>query len=191
MVGVRHAAAACLAAAGVAACGGSGGGNGPVRISARAPCQVKVIEAVARFLAVSPAKVGDAPSKGSNGMPQCSMTARPAGGHTVKVIANVELTPSAYFIVERTIVEASQIFSSQRLSPAPVSIPGLGLEASWFPAEQWLIATDGHRVLTTSVDWTGARQSRKIALAERVTRPYLHTPHGKAAQRLAEGFPSG
>jgi hypothetical protein len=65
----------------------------------------------------------------------------------------------------------------------------LGLEASWFPQEQWLISTDGYRVITTSVDWSGAGQQRKIALARAVTVPYLHTPHGKVAERLAKSYP--
>jgi hypothetical protein len=190
MVGARHAAAACLAAAGVAACGGSGSGHGSVRVVARAPCQLKAIEADARFFNVSPAAVTQASSKGSNGMPQCSLTVS-SGGHKVTATTNIELTPSAYFILERTIVEAAQIFSGQRLSPAPVSVLHLGLDASWFPQEQWLMTTDGRRVLTTSVVWSGARQGRKIALATGVSRPYLRMPHGKERERLSQGFASG
>jgi hypothetical protein len=49
------------------------------------------------------------------------------------------------------------------------------------------MATDGYRLITTTVNWRGARSKRKIALAESVTRRYLHTPHGKVAQALADG----
>ena len=90
------------------------------------------------------------------------------------MLVNVARGPQPYFILERTIVEASQVFGAKRLSPAPVSVSRLGLEASWFPAEQWLMATDGYRLITASVEWRGARQSREIALATAATRPYLH-----------------
>jgi hypothetical protein len=152
---------------------------------------VDVIERFAHFIGVAPTAVVFAPSKGNDAAPQCVMHARTHTGQTVSVIANVELTPSAYFILERTIVEATQIFGPSRVEPAPVSVLHLGLDASWFPQEQWLMTTDGHRLLTTSVVWKGAGQSRKIALAESVTRPYLHTPRGKAAQALAKGYASG
>jgi hypothetical protein len=102
---------------------------------------------------------------------------------------NVDTGPQPYFVLERTIVEASQIFPS-RLSPAPLAVPGLGLEAAWFPAETHLMATDGTRLVTVTVDWPRASQTREIALARAVTRQYLKTPSGKAAQRLAHGYPS-
>jgi hypothetical protein len=146
---------------------------------------------MARFLAVPEAAIAVASSKGNNGSPQCSFSARVSGGSRVGVRANVENTPQPYFVLERTIVEASQIFGARRLTPAPVAIPSLGLEASWFPAQQWLMATDGYRLITTTINWRGAKLNRKIALAESVTRPYLHTPHGKVAQAIADGYPSG
>ena len=94
-------------------------------------------------------------------------------------------------MLERTIVEASQIFGGQRLSPAPQNVAGLGLEAAWFPAETQLEATDGTRLITTTiVDWPGAASKRKVRLARAMTSPYLKTPHGKAAQKLAKGYPS-
>lgn len=130
-------------------------------------------------------------SIGNNGGPQCTFTTRVTPGGKVEVIANVDVEPSAYFVLERTIVEASQIFGGQRLSPPPVAVSSLGLEASWFPEEEWLKATDGTRIVTTSVDWTGVKQGQEIALARAVTQLYLKTPHGKAAERLVQGYPSG
>jgi hypothetical protein len=53
------------------------------------------------------------------------------------------------------------------------------------------MATDGYRLITTTISWRRAKLNRKIALAESVTRPYLHTPHGKVAQAIADGYPPG
>lgn len=186
--------AAPLAALVLAACGASG----PARIAttggwpSRHPiCLRASLAAMARSLAVPSGAISHSISTGNNGSPQCLYRARRARG-AVEVLANVETTQGAYFIVERTIVEAAQLFTPpRRLEPAPLAVPGLGLEASWFPQEQWLISTDGYRIITASVDWTGASQQRKIALARAVTVPYLHTPHGKRAQQLAKGYPSG
>jgi hypothetical protein len=146
---------------------------------------------MARFLGLPQAAIAEASSMGNNGMPQCSFSAQVAGGTRLEVLANVDTTAQPYFVLERTIVEDSQVFGPRRLTPAPVAVTRLGLEASWFPAAQWLMATDGYRLITTSVKWRGAKPSRKLALAESVTRPYLHTPHGKVAQALADGYPAG
>jgi hypothetical protein len=154
-------------------------------------CMRSALDLMARFLAVQPDAIATATSTGNDAMPQCSFTARLTGDKRVGVTANVSTAPSPYFVLERTIVEASQVFAPTRLSPAPVSVTGLGLEAAWFPAEKQLMATDGTRLLSTSVDWRGATQKHEIALAQAVTRPYLKTPHGKAAEAIAQGYPSG
>jgi hypothetical protein len=153
-------------------------------------CATVAADAMARFIAVPAHAITTARSTGNNAMPQCQFTARMGAGRHVGVLANVDSAPSPYFRLERTIVESSQIFGPTRLSPAPVSVAGLGLEASWFPANGWLMATDGFRLITTSVNWRGASRSQDIALAEAVTRTYLRTPRGKAAQAVAKGFPS-
>jgi hypothetical protein len=145
---------------------------------------------MARTLAVEASSVAAATSTGSNVMPQCTFSARLRHGERVGVTVNVDSGPQPYFVLERTIVEASQIFSGQRLSPAPEAVVGLGLEAAWFPAETHLMATDGSRLITTTIDWPGAAQKREISMARAMTRPYLRTPHGKAAQKLAKGYPS-
>jgi hypothetical protein len=161
------------------------------RAAAPTLCEPKVLDAIARFLTLPAAKITSSQSVGNDAEPQCTFVTHVAGGRRVAVVANVGVEVGAYFILERTEVEASQMFAPTRLSPAPQAIPRLGLEADWFPAETHLMATDGTRLVTTTVIWRGASQARKTALATVVTGPYLKTPHGKAAIAKAEGYPSG
>jgi hypothetical protein len=147
------------------------------------------VDAVARSFGVAAGDVANQRSIGNDGAPQCAMRTRSKHGGPVEVIANVERTQGAYFIVERTIEEASQIFGTPRMEPAPVMVSHLGLAASWFPQWQWLISTDGYRVVTTTVDWAGAKQAQKIAVATRISLLYLHTPHGKQAAAVANNYP--
>jgi len=144
---------------------------------------------MARSLAVRASTIAAAASSGGNAMPQCSFTTSIPHGTRIVVTMNVDTAPQPYFRLERTIVESAQIFPS-RLSPAPIAVTGLGLDAAWFPAETHLMSTDGTRLVTVTIDWPRASQNREIALARAVTRQYLKTPHGKAAQRLADGYPS-
>jgi hypothetical protein len=184
-------AAALAAAALVCGCGQSAESKAAAHRGAGAPgiCAPGAVVAMARTLAVAASSVATATSKGTNAMPQCAFSAR-RNGKRVAVTVNVDNGPQPYFVLERTIVEASQIFSGQRLSPAPENVAGLGLEAAWFPAETHMEATDGSRLITATIDWPGGAPKREMALAGALTRPYLRTPHGKAAQRLAKGFPS-
>jgi hypothetical protein len=154
-------------------------------------CEPNVLDAIASYLSVPAASVSGRQSIGSDAEPQCMFIAHVAGGRRVAVIANVGIEVGAYFILERTAIEASQMFAPTRLSPAPQAVYRLGLEADWFPAETHLMATDGTRLITTTVLWRGVGQSLKRALAEVATRPYLKTPQGKAAIAKAEGYPSG
>ena len=102
-------------------------------------CSPGARKAVAGVLALPDASISVATSTGNNGMPQCSFRARSAHGERIEAIANVYTGPQPYFILERTAVEASQSFTAKRLSPPPQAIPGLGLEADWFPpnASSW------------------------------------------------------
>jgi hypothetical protein len=175
----------------LAACGSSGPAEHAARTHPTPVCTSHARAEMARSVGVQATTIAASRSIGNDGMPQCTFKVRLPRAGQVTVIANVDVEPSAYFVLERTIVEASQVFGPRRLSPAPVAVPGLGLEASWFPEEDWLQATDGVRLVTTSIDWNGAKQGREIALARAVTRTYLKTPHGKAAQALATGYPSG
>jgi hypothetical protein len=145
---------------------------------------------MANFLAIAPTSISASPSVGNNGMPQCTFSADVAARGRIQTVANVDTGPQPYFRLERTEVEASQVFTPTRLTPAPESISGLGLEADWFPAYPQLMATDGSRLITVSVDWRSASQGRERTLAEAMARTYLRTPHGAAAERVINGYPS-
>lgn len=160
------------------------------RTAAQTLCEPEVVDAIAHSLKVPPASVTTRQSVGSDAEPQCTFVTH-VDGRRVAVVANVGVEVGAYFILERTEVEASQMFAPTRLSPAPEAVNRLGLEADWFPAEMHLMATDGTRLVTTTVTWHAASQARRRALSILATRPYLKTPHGRAAIAKAEGYPAG
>jgi len=187
---------ACLVVLSVSACGGSGhkhahttGANAASSASAIAS-QPATLAAMARFLAVKPASITTSASTGNNAMPQCTFTAQLAPAKRVVALANVDNGPSPYFRLERTEVEAAQPFTSKRLSLPPQAVTGLGIEADWFPQYPQLMATDGARLITVSVTWRGATQSRERALAKALARTYLRKL-SKAAVAKALGYPSG
>ena len=105
----------------------------------------------------------------------------------VRVTVEVDTEAQAYAVLDRTIVEAAQIFGPRRFSAAPVQVPHLGILASWFPEEQHLETTDAVRVVIATIAWPQARQRRKIALAVAAARPYL----GRDQLQLARGPVSG
>jgi hypothetical protein len=144
---------------------------------------------MAAFLNVAPQSIALAPSTGSNTMPQCSFTVHLAGGRRVQLLANDYDGPQPYFVLERTAVEAAQVFTPSRMVAAPVAVTGLGIEADWFPATTQLMATDGIKLITASVDWRGTTQGRRRALAEVFTRRYLRQSRQGSAR--AKGYPSG
>jgi hypothetical protein len=154
-------------------------------------CLEGVRVAFARFLHAPPSAVSERGVVGNNASPQCTFTlVRPAG--RIVALANVYDGPSPYFILERTEVEAAQVFGETRPEPTPVPVTRLGLEADWFAGmQERLMATDGKLLITTTVRWHGSKAKQRRALAIATTRPYLHTPHGKAAIAAAEGYPSG
>jgi hypothetical protein len=147
--------------------------------------------AVGRSLGVPTAAVAYVQSTGDNAEPQCTYKARLADGKRVTIVANVDSSPQPYFRLDRTAEEAAQVFTPGRLIPPPRTIKGLGLEADWFPTQTQLMTTDGYRLITMSFRWRGTTQKREQAVGEAVSRTYLHTPHGKTAQRIAAGLASG
>jgi hypothetical protein len=153
-------------------------------------CLEVVRVAFARFLHAPPSAVSERGVVGNDASPQCTFTlVRPAG--RIVALANVYDGPSPYFILERTEVEAAQVFGETRPEPTPVPVTRLGIEADWFPGmQERLMATDGKLLITTTVRWRGSKAHQRRALAIATTRPYLHTPHGKAAIAAAEGYPS-
>jgi hypothetical protein len=141
---------------------------------------------VGRFLAITPSGIAAAASTGNNSMPQCSYTAHLAGGKRVVAVANIDTAPQAYFRLERAAVEEGQAFTSGKPPPPPQSVRHLGMDAFWFPVQTELMTTDGVRLITVSVEWSGVGVKRKQALAVALSRTYLRAPHGKAT-----GYPSG
>jgi hypothetical protein len=173
----------------LAGCGGSGAKRTADSHHASAPpvCNPQAVEAMARFLKVAPEAIATSKSMGSNATPQCTFAERVSAHQQVQVIANVNSSPAPYQVLRRTIEEAAQSFTTQRLSPAPRDVPGLGIAASWFPNYQWLQATDGLRLITASVAWRRSTQNQKIALAQAMIRPYLKTLSRKQVNAIVNG----
>jgi hypothetical protein len=128
---------------------------------------------MARFLNLGADRITAAASTGNNAMPQCSFDARASHRPGVKLIANVNTAPQPYFVLERAEVEAAQQFTTRRMIAPPEAVTGLGIGAAWFPAERQLMTTDGKKLITISVSWSGVSQSRRRWLAEKVARTYL------------------
>lgn len=151
-------------------------------------CQPVAQDAVAQFLGVQAASIKLKPSVGNNTMPQCSFAVPLGGKRHVTLLVNDNTGPQPYFVLERTAIEAAQVFTADRLIAAPVAVTGLGIEADWFPAENQLMATDGLKLITVTVDWRHSSLARQRAVAEAILRPYLKHHTSKS---LAKGFPSG
>jgi hypothetical protein len=185
---LRVAASLCLACSVVAGCGHSA--RPAVASHKPTACSAQARSAFAQYLALPPARVATAASTGNNGFPQCRFSASLAGGGHVSLTANDYTGPQPYFILERTNVEQVQIFGPKRLVAAPVPVNNLGIEADWFPNRNWLMSTDGIRLITAEVTWPGASQAHQIALATVLSRTYLKTQSTKQAEKLARGYPS-
>lgn len=151
----------------LAGCGGS------TRSSA---CTPKARAAVARFLDVSSSSVSVTATSSNQAAPECDFRAPDKGGRKVALAVIIDSAPQPYFRLERTAEEAAQVFTPVRLVPAPEDIPGIGLDAYWYPGEQHLMTTDGVRLITATVDWPSAPQSRRVALATAAARQYLGPP---------------
>jgi hypothetical protein len=189
----RAAGGVCIAALALGGCGNSSSEahKTATRSASASPppvCLPAARDAMATFLKVAPQAIALAQSTGNNSMPQCSFTVH-ADGKRVELTANDYTGPQPYFVLERTSIEASQMFTANRMVAAPEAILGLGLEADWFPATTQLMATDGIRLITASVIWHGTTQNRRRALAETLTRTYLRL--SKEGTSRAKGFPSG
>jgi hypothetical protein len=51
------------------------------------------------------------------------------------------------------------------------------------------MTTDGYRLITVAVTWRHKRQRDERTLAIAMARPFLHTPHGAAASKVAKDYP--
>jgi hypothetical protein len=189
-VGARLRVAASLSLAG---CVLIGCGHSTQRtVAAHKPtvCSAQARAAFAQSLALPVARVATAASTGNNGFPQCTFSASIASGGHVSLTANDYTGSQPYFILERTNVEQVQIFGPKRFVPAPVPVNNLGIEADWFPNRNWLMSTDGIRLITAEVRWPGATQARQIKLATALSRTYLKGQNAKQAAALAKGYPA-
>ena len=184
-------AGACLAATLASGCGQSSTSKRTTTGQSTAAhftvCQPAAQDAAARFLGVQAATIKLTPSTGNNTMPQCSFAVPLGSNKHVTLLVNDNTGAQPYFVLERTAIEAGQVFTQSRMIAAPVAVTGLGIEADWFPAENQLMATDGVKLITVTVDWRRTSLARQRALAEAITRPYLKHPNQKAAN----GYPSG
>ena len=90
---------------------------------------------------------------------------------------NLDNGPQPYFRLERTAVEATQQFGTERLYTAPDQIMGLGLDADWYPDGNYLETTDGSRLITATIAWPGSAQAHRRALSIAIARPFLGRIH--------------
>ena len=76
---------------------------------------------------------------------------------------------------------------SEITAAAPPQTINMGIGANWFPAREQLMATDGLKLITTTVTWKGVTQKHRLALAKAFTKPYIKvTEQGRAA---VKGYP--
>lgn len=167
-----------------AGCGGHSASKH--RSQQAAVCSPAARDAMAGFLGVAPSAVATRLSRGNNTYLQCTFTARLATGDRVAVLVNDDTGPQAYFVLERTAIEAAQVFTAEREIPAPEAV-NLGIEADWFPYVTQLMTTDGVRLITATVMWPHASQRRMRELSIPIARTYLRAPR----RSKANGFPSG
>lgn len=165
------------------------GGSAPGRLAHLGPpvCNHRDVAAMAHSLKVRSKTITTSKSIGTNGMPQCTFVTRRSAHHRVLVVTNVDDSSQPYQVLRRTIEEASQFLNEFRPSAAPSNVPRLGISASWFPDYEWLQATDGLRLITARVAWTGSTRKQKIALAEVMIRPYLKTLSDKQVNATVSG----
>lgn len=177
--------AALICAVALAACGGSGSSSSSAAkhdaTTAAIPvCYPAAKAAMAGFLGIQAQQISTAQSTGTTGNPECSYTTGSAE-HRIKLLADDYTGGQPYFILERTAEEAAQVFVPTRTVPPPQAI-NMGIGADWFPAREQFMATDGLKLITTTVTWKGATQKHRLALAKAFTKPYIKvTKQGRAA----------
>ncbi|MGZ4174171.1 MAG: hypothetical protein ACXVQR_06810, partial [Solirubrobacteraceae bacterium] len=114
------------------------------------------------------------PHQSSTAAPECDLTV----AKLARLTTTVDSAPQAYFRLERAVVEDGQHFGNVRTAAPPQTVPGVGLDADWFPDHTELLTTDGARLISVTVHWPGATQARARALAEALARTYLGQAHG-------------
>jgi hypothetical protein len=144
-------------------------------------CTARGRTAVAEALGASPGSITERASISGQSYPQCVYR---ASAPRVRVTVIVDTGPQPFFRLERTAVEAQQVFSSVRNAPAPVQVPRLGLDADWFPDQDQVMTTDGRRLITAGVSWRHVKTAQMQRLAEAAARAYL----GPLRHNPAQGY---
>ncbi len=188
------AAGAAVTLVALAGCGSSGSSSTHATnqqhktlTAAEIVCRPSVIGLIAQHLGVAASQISTSTPKANNEMPQCSFATHTAKHRRIGLLVNYDTGPQPYFIVERTAEEAAQVFTPSRMVAPPVTINHLGLEAFWFPARDQVMATDGIRLITVTVNWPHSRNADRRTIAVAIARPYLKiTKQGRAA---AKGYP--
>jgi hypothetical protein len=153
---------------------------------AHAVCAPQTQAAIRR--ALNAGSVSIRRSVGTNGMPQCAFTAHVKHGR-VSVLVNLDDGPQVPFRIERTVVEATQLFGPPPPGwKAPVGLLGLGAYASWFPNEDELMASNNVDLLTVSVTWPHEPRAGMIRLARAAIAPYMKEGR-KLSGTVHTGFP--
>jgi len=86
------------------------------------------------------------------------------------VTVTVDGAPQPYTRLERQIVETGQVFGTHRVTPAPIHVDRLGLDASWFPGLQEVLTANSRALVSVGVTWSGQPVSRRRATAVSVAR---------------------
>ncbi len=162
-----------LAGLALVGCGTSSRSSASSRNAASRPqpppvCAPAAGMVIARDTGVGAGALEARATTGNNAEPECHFH-----GPGVSVTVNIDSSPQPYQRLERTIEEDEQQFAAVREFRPPVTVPKLGLDASWVPDQSKLLTTDGRNLLTITVAWRGEKRARQIALATLVARRYL------------------
>jgi hypothetical protein len=154
-----------------------------------AVCSTEAQADIAQALDVSGASgVSAKRSVGNNGMPQCTFVARQRSG-PVSVTVNIDNGPQVPFRLERTVVEATQLFGPPPPGwHAPIGVSGLGPYASWFVNQDALMAGNGIDLLSVSVIWPRERRAGMIRLARAAIDEYMRAGR-KLSGTAHTGYP--
>jgi hypothetical protein len=115
----------------LAACGGSSSPKHAAAKPGSAACNVGAKGAMAVFLRIPAQQISTSEATGTTGNPQCTYV-EGRGRRRIKLLADYYTGPQPYFILERTAIEASQVFVPTRTVPPPQTV-NMGLEADCFP----------------------------------------------------------
>ena len=154
--------------------------GGSVRLrpaQAKPVCAERARRALAGFLKVGESRVSMRPGVAGSGDRTCTLGVRGAA----RAVVDINTDPQVYFVLERTIVENAQLKSFQPAHPSPIQITHLGLDAAWFPDADYLLTTDGVRLVKVSVTWPHATERDRIEVGRLLAPRFLGRLHPRAA----------